>query len=113
MLATNQQQGYGYYVASESESAGRLVIYDSSVCFMSKDGDTVYWVLAYDDIDKLEKRDRIISKSISSKLRTESGKDILIVSDTGEEKTLRNVDERDEVFSQIVGFSSTIWQVVW
>jgi hypothetical protein len=66
-----------------------------------------------------------------SKLKSDSGKDLKIiakvpggvsgvgvVNDLGAAKenkefVLVSVDLRDQVFSQILGFSDTTWQVVW
>ena len=70
------------------------------------------WSLAYDLINNLEKIDRIASKTIP-KPKSDSGKDLRIVSKTGVEWVVVNIDGRDQAFSQIVGFSNTTWQIVW
>ncbi|KAJ4290986.1 hypothetical protein N0V90_010182 [Kalmusia sp. IMI 367209] len=108
-----QEQDYGSYTTSEHETTGRVVIQISSVRFVSNTGNTVHWALSYDDINSLEKQDRIVSKNVPSKLQSESGKDLRLTTNTGEERVLQNVEKRDEVFSQIIGFSETNWQVVW
>lgn len=69
--------------------------------------------MPYNEIDSLGKQDRIVSKIVLRKLQIESGKDLRIITKTGQERVLKNVDKRDEVFLQIVGFSETDWQVVW
>ncbi len=72
----------------------------------------MHWTLPYSEINNLEKQDRIVAKNIP-KVKTDSGKDLRLVSKSGEEWTLENVDIRDQAFSQIIGFSKTTWQVVW
>ena len=103
---------YGFYTAHHDGEKGRLVISTSSVRFISDSAHNVHWTLLYSEINKLEKQDRIVAKSIP-KVKTDSGKDLRLVSKTGEEWLLENVDDRDQAFSQIIGFSSTTWQVVW
>lgn len=92
--------------------SGRLIISAFSIRFETNIGHRVIWTLDYDQIANLEKVDRVASKTIS---KTDSGKDLRIVSKHAEEHEwmLVNVDGRDQAFSQIVGFSNTLWQIVW
>lgn len=111
-------EDYGYYTAHHSDTtghdkAGHLVISASSIRFMTNIARDTHFVLAYDEIQRLEKEDRIVSKNIPDKLKRDSGKDLRIVSETGQEWLLKNMDQRDEAFSQIVGFSKNDWQVLW
>lgn len=110
-----EEKDYGSYTAHDGKTTGRLIMNASSVRFVAKMGDTPLWVLPYNEIQNFEKQDRIISKNIPDKLqlKDDSGKDLRFVSKAGEERILKNVDKRDEVFSQVVGFSDTTWQVVW
>ena len=110
--AGEQEQGHSSYTAVQNKTSGRLIIHSSSLRFASRDGSKVYWVLPYDDMTDLEKQDRIVSKSIPS-IKSDSGADLRIVSKAGKEWVLMNVYKRNEVFSQIIGFSSSNWKVVW
>lgn len=108
-----QAQNYGFYKAHHGETAGHLVIGAASIRFVSKAPHTVHFTLMYDQIQSLEKVDRIISKNIPKNLATDSGKDLKMIDKVGQEWMLKDVAQRDEAFSQIVGFSQTTWQVVW
>ncbi|KAH7051322.1 hypothetical protein B0J12DRAFT_662803 [Macrophomina phaseolina] len=109
---SKQAQDYSSYTAHQNGSSGRLIISVLTIRFASNDDRTVQWILPYDQIERIEKQDRIAAKNIP-KLRTDSGKDLLLTTKSGEEWLLENMDKRDEAFSQIVGFSRTNWQVVW
>lgn len=76
-------------------------------------GHNVLWSLNYSDIQGLEKEDRIAYKKIPEKLNKDPGLDLKIKSKDGREYMLKKMDRRDEAFSQIIGFSDIIWQVVW
>lgn len=52
---------------------------------------------------------RMVSKGISRN----SGEDIKLSGPNGIQYLLRNMKDRDQAFSQIVGFSPVRWQVVW
>lgn len=52
---------------------------------------------------------RIVSKGLSQN----SGEDLKMVTPDRTEYMLMNMADRDQAFSQIVGFSSVRWQVVW
>ena len=52
---------------------------------------------------------RIVSKVVGQN----SGEDLKISGSDGTEFMMMNLKDRDQVFSQIVGFSSVRWQVVW
>jgi hypothetical protein len=71
--------------------------------------------LPYEEIGRLEKVTRHVQKALS---KTDSGEDLRIVRRGGRERDeeewlLKNVKDRDQAFSQIVGFASVKWQVVW
>lgn len=71
------------------------------------------WSLKYDELQGFEKEDRIAYKKIPEKLHKDSGQDLRIKSKNGQDWLLRNVDKRDEAFSQVIGFSDVVWQVNW
>ncbi len=81
--------------------------------FVSNLGHNILWSLNYDDVQWFVKQDRIVYKHVPDKLQWDSGQDLKIVSKDGEEHVLRQVDNRDEAFSQVIGFSNVTWQVVW
>lgn len=70
------------------------------------------FVLNYDLIYKVEKIERNKSKLLSGR---DTGKDLRICSklDGDGEWVLTGMEDRDQAFSQIVGFSKTRWQVAW
>jgi len=72
----------------------------------------VIFVLNYDLIFTIEKKERNISKLAPVK---DTGRDLRILSklDGDKEWLLTNMEDRDQAFSQIVGFSKTRWQVAW
>lgn len=76
-------------------------------------GHNVIWSLRYEQLERIEKQDRVASKNIPNKLQKDSGQDLKIGTRDGREYLLKQVDKRDEAFSQIVGFSNITWQVVW
>lgn len=76
-------------------------------------GHKVHWVIPYDQINNFEKQDRIVTKNIPDKLQRDSGKDLKFITKDGQEFVLSQVDQRDEAFSQIIGFAPANWQVVW
>lgn len=106
-------EDYGFYNAHHDKSSGHLVVSTTSVRFVTKHPHAVNFTLPYDQINKIEKQDRIVAKSLSGKMTGDSGKDLRLVSKAGQEWVLKNVELRNEAFSQIVGFSKTTWQVVW
>lgn len=71
------------------------------------------FTIPYDHIQVLEKVDRVVKKNVPDKLSRDSGKDLKIVDILGRERLLRDLDQRDEAWSQIVGFSRVDWQVMW
>lgn len=104
---------YNSYTAHHNKTTGRLVVSAGSMRFVSNLGNNVLWSLQYDKLQRLEKEDRIVQKNIPSKLQRDSGQDLKIVSLDDREYVLKQVDKRDEAFSQIIGFSNISWQVVW
>lgn len=105
---------HGFYKAYHDKTLGHLILSTDSVRFVSNIGHTIHFILPYIDIQALEKQDRIIAKTLPSIGATDSGKDMkLVAQKTGKEWVLKDVHDRDEAFSQIIGFSKTTWQVVW
>jgi hypothetical protein len=112
-LKAAQADDYGFYTAHHDKVKGHLIISAASCRFVSNVGHDVHFEIPYVAIDKLEKEDRIVTKKVPAKLSMDSGKDLKIVSKLGGEYVLGDLVQRDEAFSQIVGFSETVWQVVW
>ena len=110
---TAHAQDYGFYKAHCDGNSGRLIISTSSIRFVSNVGHTVHFILPYNQITSLEKGDRTVTKTIPQKLKTDSGRDLTLFDKVGKQWLLKSLDQRDEAFSQIVGFSKSKWQVVW
>ncbi|KAF2033071.1 hypothetical protein EK21DRAFT_59218, partial [Setomelanomma holmii] len=108
-----QAQDYGFYKSHFNKDTGHLIISATSCRFVSNVGHIVHFVLAYEQINRVEKQDRQVKKNVPSKLTTDSGKDLKLVTKEGKEWVMENLEQRDEAFSQIVGFSQTTWQIVW
>ncbi|KAH8728319.1 hypothetical protein GQ44DRAFT_724328 [Phaeosphaeriaceae sp. PMI808] len=108
-----QAYDYGFYKGHHDKAPGHLIISVASCRFVSNVGHDVHFDLPYNQLVKIEKQDRIVAKKIPSKLATDSGKDLKLVTRSGLEYLLENMEQREEAFSQIVGFSHTTWQVVW
>jgi hypothetical protein len=106
-------QDYGFYDAHHEKAKGRLIISADSCRFNPNKGHDVSFIIPYDQISRIEKVDRIVAKKIPSQLTTDSGKDLKIVMKSGQEWLLSDMRQRDEAFSQIVGFSRCTWQIVW
>lgn len=104
---------YNSYTAHQDKTTGRLIVSAGGVRFVSNLGHNILWSLRFEELQRLEKEDRIAQKNISSKLQKDSGQDIKLGSRDGREYLVKQVDKRDEAFSQIVGFSNIKWQVVW
>ncbi|KAF2658499.1 hypothetical protein K491DRAFT_652742 [Lophiostoma macrostomum CBS 122681] len=109
------EHDYDSYTSHHDKSKGRLIVSDASIRFVSNIGHKVHFILPYDQITQLEKIDRWVRKAIPkpSSDYSDSGQDLRVVDRQGEERVLANVDTRDQAFSQIVGFSDTVWQVMW
>lgn len=111
-LAPATNKDYGFYPAHLSGDKGRLIISSRSIRFETNIGHRVVFVLNYDLIYTIAKKERNISKM---KPGSDTGKDLRISSklDGDGEWLLTNMENRDQAFSQIVGFSKTKWQVAW
>ncbi|OAG06918.1 uncharacterized protein CC84DRAFT_1088757 [Paraphaeosphaeria sporulosa] len=109
----DMEHDYNSYGASQDKSSGRLIISRSGIRFISNFGHKVLWNLQFDQLEKIEKVDRMVTKNIPGKLQGDSGKDLRLVSRSGGVHLLEKVDKRDEAFSQMVGFSKVTWQVLW
>jgi hypothetical protein len=108
-----QVQDYGFYKAHHDKSKGHLIIGASACRFVSNTGHDVHFNVPYNQIERIEKEDRIVTKKIPSQLKTDSGKDLKLITKLGQEYMLNDMEQRDEAFSQIVGFSQTVWQILW
>ena len=104
---------YGFYVAHHEKSSGHLVISTSSIRFVSKHPDSVHFTIPYDHIKSIEKEDGLFKKNVPDKLTRGSGKHLKIVDILERETLLENMEQRNEAFSQIVGFSKSTWQISW
>lgn len=111
-IESTESRVYGSYSAHHKGMGGRLIIQSTSVRFISSIGHHTHWFLPYDQVNEIEKQDRVVAKSII-KMKPDGGKGMKIVSVEGQEFVLENMDERDQAFSQILGFSPKTWQVVW
>jgi len=100
---------YGSYDCSYDHKPGKLILNSRGVKFVSSIGHKQEFTLKYENIEKLEKVVRIVSKGLGKN----SGEDLKIVGPSESEFLLKNMKDRDQAFSQIVGFSSVRWQVVW
>jgi hypothetical protein len=89
------------------------VIGTNSLRFVSSHPKQVHFTLRYNQIHDMQKVDRQVAKNIPGKLVRDSGNDLKFTDWQGGEWVLRDVDQRDQAFSQILGFSRTTWQVVW
>jgi hypothetical protein len=108
-----QVDDYGFYNAHHDKATGHLVISVASCRFVSSMGHKEHFHIRYDHINRIEKEDRLVSKKIPNKLQKDSGKDLKLVLKNGAEILLSDMVQRDEAFSQIVGFSQSTWQIVW
>ncbi|KAF1345694.1 hypothetical protein BDV97DRAFT_378727 [Delphinella strobiligena] len=103
---------YGHYATHHNKDKGRLIISAKAIRFETNIGHRLIWTLDYDQISNIEKIDRVATKQIPTPSK-DTGMDLRIVSKAGHEWVLVNMDERNQAFSQIVGFSNTPWQIVW
>lgn len=104
---------YNSYTAHQGKTIGRLIVSAGGVRLVSNMGHNVLWSLRYDELERVEKQDRMVQRHIPSQLRRDQGQDLKICDKAGREYFLKQVDRRDEAFSQIIGFSNITWQVVW
>ncbi|KAL5411508.1 hypothetical protein PMIN03_004836 [Paraphaeosphaeria minitans] len=109
----DMEHDYNSYSATQGKTSGRLIISRGGFRFVSNFGHNVLWNLPFDQLEKIEKVDRIVTKNIPGKLQEDSGKDLRVGSRSGEIHLLEKVGRRDEAFSQMVGFSDVTWQVLW
>lgn len=104
---------YNVYAAHYDKTTGRLIVGAGGLRFVSNMGHHVLWSLRYDELQKFEKEDRIVQKHVPDKVQWDSGQDLWVGSRGGREFLLKRVHNRDEAFSQVIGFSGISWQVVW
>ncbi|KAF2759870.1 hypothetical protein EJ05DRAFT_484768 [Pseudovirgaria hyperparasitica] len=108
----SEAEHYGSYTAHYENINGRIVVQSDSIVFVSKITN-MHWTVPYAEMRKLEKLDRIATKNVPELFQSDSGQDLKITGKDEVERVLCSVDKRDEVFSQIVGYSGCQWQVVW
>ena len=106
-------QDIGSYNAHDGKGPGRLIVGATSCRFVSNIGHNIHFHISYAELDKIEKEDRIVAKKMPARLTSDTGQDMKLVTKSGQEFLLKDVDHRNEAFSQIVGFSRTTWQVMW
>lgn len=104
---------YNSYTAHRDKTTGRLIVGTGGLRFVANVGHEVLWSVRYGELEALEKQDRVVTKKMPGKLQKDSGMDLKVRGKGGWEEELRNVQGRDEAFSQVVGFSESVWQVVW
>ncbi|KAF2820304.1 hypothetical protein CC86DRAFT_305158 [Ophiobolus disseminans] len=104
---------FGFFEVHHEKSKGDLIMSAASCRFVSKKSQDLHFQLLYSDINKIEKQDRVVSKKLPSQLSMDSGKDLKLIMKSGQEYLLSDMQRRDEAFTQIVGFSQAMWQVVW
>ncbi|KAL1612738.1 hypothetical protein SLS60_000967 [Paraconiothyrium brasiliense] len=107
------EHDYNSYTASEDKTTGRLIVSPSGIRFVTNFGHNVPWDLQYDQLERIEKVDRIVTRNIPGKLQGDPGQDLMFTRRDGKTHMLRKIDKRDEAFSQMVSFSDIAWQVVW
>ena len=54
-----------------------------------------------------------VTRHFQKSVGRDSGDDMKLVGQDGKEYIMLNIKERDQAFSQIIGFSKATWQVVW
>lgn len=54
-----------------------------------------------------------ITRHVQKNIGKDSGDDMKLVGPNDSEYIMLNMKERDQAFSQIIGFSKVTWQVVW
>ncbi len=111
--AVASHDDYGFYKAHYEASSGHLVISKDEVRFVRNIGHVVAWTVPFSHMQRIEKVNRIVKSKVPDKLKRDSGQDLKIVGKDEVEWELVDVDQRDQAFSQVVGFSEAIWQVVW
>ncbi|KAF1831184.1 hypothetical protein BDW02DRAFT_64433 [Decorospora gaudefroyi] len=112
-VARDQEQDtdFGSYEARFGKLAGRLVVSSVAVRFVSSH--RTLFLVPFECIGRLEKVDRQVVKRVPERLTGDGGKDLLVCDVRGGEFVVRDVEQRDEAFGQVVGFSRAVWQVVW
>ncbi len=111
--AISSHKFYGSYKAYHEKSPGHLLISTQTIRFESSIGHAVLFDIPYVELERLEKYDTILRKHLPTRLAAEMREDLRLVTKTGDEWRLKNVEKRSEAFAQAVGFSGKKWQVVW
>lgn len=103
---------YGLYPCHLNGDKGRLIISSRSLRLETNIGHQVVFVLNYDLISKVEKIERNKSKLSPG---SDTGRDLRVCSrlNGDGEWILMGMEDRNQAFSQIIGFSETRWQVAW
>ncbi|KAL8772838.1 MAG: hypothetical protein Q9209_002183 [Squamulea sp. 1 TL-2023] len=97
-------ESHGFYTCSSADHSGRLVVTSEGVQFQPFVASHNQWNVAFNKIKRMEKVNTIVQFG--------SGKDLLFYDADGSSYSASNVANRDEVFTQIVGYSNVRWQVV-
>ncbi|KAF2006230.1 hypothetical protein P154DRAFT_255636 [Amniculicola lignicola CBS 123094] len=108
---------YSYYTCSHNGNRGRVAVSRTTIRFVSNIGHDVHWTISYDQISRIEKITRLVGQRMPDQISKNSEEDLKIILKGKEESEgihlLASVKGRNELFSQILGFSNTEWQVVW
>lgn len=102
-------EDYGSYKCTYEKHPGHLILSSDGIRFETRLTEGKRFEVKFKQMKRLEKVTRHVKKAI----REESGSDLLFVDDADQEFMVTGVEERDQVFSQVVGYSGIKWQVVW
>ncbi|KAL8669395.1 MAG: hypothetical protein Q9168_006007 [Polycauliona sp. 1 TL-2023] len=97
-------ESHGSYTCSSAKHSGRLVVTTEGIQFQPFVASHNQWKVAFNQIKRMEKVNTIVQVG--------SGTDLLFYDANGSTYSASNVAKRDEVFTQIVGYSNVKWQVV-
>ncbi|KAI4263525.1 MAG: hypothetical protein L6R42_001331 [Xanthoria sp. 1 TBL-2021] len=97
-------QSHGSYTCSSGKHGGRLVVTSQGIQFQPFVTSHNQWKVAFNKIKRMEK--------VNTIAQVGSGKDLLFYDADDLSYSASNVAKRDEVFTQIVGYSNVKWQVV-
>ncbi|KAL8677492.1 MAG: hypothetical protein Q9224_007191 [Gallowayella concinna] len=97
-------ESHGSYTCQSTNHSGRLVVTSEGIQFQPFVASHNQWKVAFNKLKRMEKVNTIVQVG--------SGKDLLFYDADDTTYSASNVAKRDEVFTQIVGYSNVKWQVV-
>ncbi|KAL8784993.1 MAG: hypothetical protein Q9213_003654 [Squamulea squamosa] len=103
---------HGSYTCSSAKHSGRLVVTSEGIQFQPFVASHNQWNVGFNRIERMEKVSVKVLLSVNTVVQIGSGKDLLFYDVDGSSYSASNVANRDEVFTQIVGYSNVRWQVV-